>query len=76
MQVNCDNRLCIYNIANACVRTTITIVSGECQHPEYGESTGEIVDVDPIPLVEPEPTAYKNVQTKTAYRTEEDYERD
>ena len=74
MQVNCDNKLCIYNIANACVRTTITIVSGECQHPEYGESTGEIINVDPIPLVEP--TAYKNVPTETAYRTEEEHEGD
>lgn len=67
MIVNCNRYNCVENIAGECVRHEIYLINDKCQCYIQGESTGEILE---------EPTAYKNVSTKTAYRTEEEHERD
>lgn len=82
MIVNCDKYKCIANIAGECVSAGIKIVDGKCQENEES-STGEIIEQ--VPLVHnvwdqqmPNykiPSAYENIPTETAYRTEEEHER-
>ena len=53
MIVECTNKLCAFNLAGECISSKIKI-DVKCTTAEQTESTGEIIDVEPIPLVWPE----------------------